>query len=65
MFCSMRRIPISFYLVIVAERAGDITATLDALATSIELSDADRTRVLRKARLRHRLIPILIRANLS
>ena len=54
-----------FHLVIVAERAGDIAATLGALATLIELSDADRARVLREVRLKHRFIPVMIRTSLS
>jgi penicillin-binding protein 2 len=54
-----------FHLVIVAEQAGDIAATLDALTTLIEISDADRTRVLREVPLKHRFIPVVIRANLS
>jgi penicillin-binding protein 2 len=54
-----------FHLVIVAEQAGDIRATLDALATLIELSDADRSRVLREVHRKRRFIPVVIRANLS
>ncbi len=46
-----------FHLVVVAERAGDISATLDALATLIELRDADRARVLREVRLKHSVHP--------
>jgi penicillin-binding protein 2 len=54
-----------YHLVIVAEQAGDIAATLAALATLIELSNADRNRVLREVRQRHSFVPVKIRANLS
>ena len=54
-----------YHLVIVAEQAGDIAATLAALATLIDLGEADRRRVLREVRRRHSFIPVEIRANLS
>src|SRR5947207_3486619 len=43
----------NYRLVIVAEQAGDNAATLDALAALIEISDADRRRVLREIRRKH------------
>jgi penicillin-binding protein 2 len=55
----------SYHLVIVAEQAGDIAATLDALATLIEVGDADRRRVLRDIRRKHPFVPVVVRANLS
>ncbi len=54
-----------YHLVIVAEQAGDIVATLAALAALIELGDADRNRVLREVRRKHSFVPVVIRANLS
>src|SRR5690349_17951309 len=43
----------NYHLVIVPEQAGDITATLDALDTLIEVSETDRGRVLREIRRKH------------
>jgi penicillin-binding protein 2 len=54
-----------YHLVIVAEQAGDIAATLAALTTLIEVGDADRNRVLHEVRRRHPFVPVIIRANLS
>jgi penicillin-binding protein 2 len=54
-----------YHLVIVAEQAGDIVSTLTSLATLIELSDADRKRVLREVRRKPLFVPVIIRANLT
>ena len=50
---------------IVAEQAGDIPSTLDAVGTLIPVSDADRHRVLRDIRRKHSFVPVMIRENLS
>jgi penicillin-binding protein 2 len=55
----------SYQLVIVAEQAGDVAATLDALGTLIEVSESDRRRVLRDIRRTHPFVPVLVRPNLS
>jgi penicillin-binding protein 2 len=55
----------SYQLVIVAEQAGDVAATLDALGTLIEVSEGDRRRVLRDIRRTHPFVPVLVRPNLS
>ncbi len=55
----------SYHLVIVAEQAGDIEATLAALATRLELSEADRRRVVREIRRRHSFVPVVVRSNLD
>ena len=55
----------TYRLVIVAEQAGDIAATLDALASLIEISEADRRRVMRDVRRKHPFVPIVVRANLG
>src|SRR5208337_73600 len=55
----------NYHLVIVAEQAGDIAATLDALATLIEVGEADRRRVLREVRRKHSFVPVVVRGNLS
>ncbi len=53
-----------YHLVIVAEQAGDIRATLDALAGLIELDAADRGRVMREMRRKHAFVPVVVRDNL-
>jgi penicillin-binding protein 2 len=55
----------SYQLVIVAEQAGDVAATLNALGTLIEVSESDRRRVLRDIRRIHPFVPVLVRPNLS
>jgi penicillin-binding protein 2 len=55
----------NYRLVIVAEQAGDIAATLETLGGLIEVGEADRHRVLREIRRKHAFVPIVIRANLS
>jgi penicillin-binding protein 2 len=55
----------NYRVVVVPEQTSDIPATLDALATLIEITDADRRRVLRDARRRHPFIPVEIRGNLT
>jgi penicillin-binding protein 2 len=55
----------NYRLVVVAEQAGDITATLDALAGLIEIGEGDRRRVLRDIRRKHPFVPVVVRSNLS
>jgi penicillin-binding protein 2 len=55
----------SYRVVIVAEQTADIEATLSALGTLIEISDADRRRVVREARRKHAFVPVVVRANLN
>jgi penicillin-binding protein 2 len=55
----------NYRVVIVPEQAGDLEATLKALAGLIEIGDADRHRVLRDARRKHSFVPLVIRANLK
>jgi penicillin-binding protein 2 len=55
----------NYHLVMVAEQAGDIVATLDALAGLIEIGEADRRRVLREIRRKHSFVPVVVRSNLS
>ncbi|MFZ3234161.1 MAG: penicillin-binding protein 2 [Stellaceae bacterium] len=54
-----------YHLVIVAEQARNVEATLGAVAGLIELGEADRYRVLREVRRRHSFVPVVIRNNLS
>ena len=55
----------NYRLVIVPEQAGDLDATLDALAAVIEIGEADRRRVQRDARRKHSFVPLVVRANLT
>jgi penicillin-binding protein 2 len=55
----------NYQVVIVPEQTDDLEATLAALGTLIEISDADRRRVLRDARRKHSFVPLMVRANLG
>jgi penicillin-binding protein 2 len=55
----------TYRVVLVAEQAGDIDSTLDAVGTLISISDTDRHRVLRDIRHKHSFVPVMIRENLS
>src|SRR6266568_2074028 len=55
----------NYQLVIVAEQADDVAATLDALRALIEVGETDRRRVLRDVRRKHSFVPVVVRANLS
>jgi penicillin-binding protein 2 len=55
----------SYRIVVVAEQAGDITATLEALAGLIEIGEGDRRRVMRDIRRKHPFVPVIVRGNLS
>jgi penicillin-binding protein 2 len=55
----------NYRLVVIAERAGDIAATLDALAGLIEIAEGDRRRVLRDIRRKHPFVPVAVRGNLN
>src|ERR1700722_8130244 len=50
---------------LVAEQAGDIAATLDAVGAPIPLSDSHRRRVLRDIHRKHSFVPVSIRENLT
>ncbi|HUH83273.1 MAG TPA: penicillin-binding protein 2 [Stellaceae bacterium] len=55
----------TYRVVLVAEQAGDIESTLDAVATLIPVSDADRHRVRRDVQRKHRFVPVTIRENVT
>jgi penicillin-binding protein 2 len=55
----------TYRVVLVAEQAGDIPSTLDAVATLIPVSETDRRRVLRDLRSKHSFVPVMIRENLT
>ncbi len=55
----------TYRVVMVPEQTRDIEATLDAVASLIPLTEQDRRRVLRDARLRHSFVPLSLRDDLS
>jgi penicillin-binding protein 2 len=55
----------AYRMVIVAEQTGDIDAILDALATLVSITEADRARILKEINRKHPFIPVSIRENLS
>ncbi|HVB16553.1 MAG TPA: penicillin-binding protein 2 [Stellaceae bacterium] len=55
----------NYRVVVVPEQTGDLNATLSALGTLIEITDADRRRVLRDARHKHSFVPLVVRSNLT
>jgi penicillin-binding protein 2 len=55
----------NYRVVIVPEQTSDINATLDSLATLIDITDADRKRVLRDAKRMHAFVPVVVRSNLG
>src|SRR5665213_2393343 len=55
----------TYRIVMVAEQANDIAATLDAIGTLVPLSDGDRRRVLRDLRRKHSFVPVVVRDNLG
>jgi len=55
----------NYRLVVVPEQTGDLEATLNSLGSLIDISEADKRRVLRDARRKHAFVPLVVRANLS
>ncbi len=55
----------NYRVVIVPEQTSDINATLDAIATLIDVSEADRKRALRDAKRKHTFVPVVVRSNLT
>ena len=55
----------NYRVVLVAEQAGDIDSTLDAVAELISLSDTDRRRVMREIRRKHSFVPVAVRENVT
>jgi penicillin-binding protein 2 len=55
----------SYRVVIVAEQAGDIESTLNAIGTLVPLGDNERHRVMREIKRKHSFVPIMVRENLS
>ena len=55
----------TYRVIVVAEQAGDIQATLNALANIVSITEANRWRVLREVHRKHPFIPVVVRENLS
>ena len=55
----------NYRVVIVPEQTSDISATLDAIAALIDVSDVDRKRVLRDAKRMHTFVPVVVRSNVN
>jgi penicillin-binding protein 2 len=55
----------NYRVVIVPEQTADIEATINAIGTLIDVSDADRRKALRDAKRQHTFIPVVVRSNLD
>ncbi len=55
----------NYRVVLIAEQAGDIESTLDAVGALIPLGEGDRRRVLREIRRKHSFVPVAVRENLT
>lgn len=55
----------NFQVILVAEQAGDVEATLDKLERIVPLDPADRERVIRDVERRRAFMPVLVRENLT
>jgi penicillin-binding protein 2 len=55
----------NYRIELVADQAGDIDETLDAIADLIDMSDNDRHRVLRDVKQRHGFVPVVVRDNIT
>ncbi|MDB5405491.1 MAG: peptidoglycan glycosyltransferase [Rhodospirillales bacterium] len=55
----------NYRVVLVAEQAGEIDVTLDAIDQLIGLTEADRRRVQRDIKRKHSFVPVVVRANLT
>jgi penicillin-binding protein 2 len=55
----------NYRVVVVPEQTANIEATLDAIASLIEVPEIDRRRALRDAKRKHAFVPVVVRANLA
>jgi penicillin-binding protein 2 len=55
----------NFRIVLVAEQAGDLASTLNAIGTLIPLTDAERHKVMRDVARKFSFVPVVVRENLS
>ena len=56
---------LNYRVMVVREQAGDIAATMDALSLLIDVSDADRQRVLHEIENKRSFVPVMVRENLN
>jgi penicillin-binding protein 2 len=56
---------LNYRAVVVPEQAGNLEATLAAIAKLIEVSEADHRRVMRDVQRKHAFVPLVVRANLT
>ncbi len=56
---------LNYRVVIVYEQARDVEATLDSLGLLIDVSDADRHRVMREVKRKRSFVPVIVRDDLS
>lgn len=54
-----------YRVVMIPEQAGEIEKTLDAIGTLVQLTDADRRRVMREIRRKPAFLPVMVRSNLT
>lgn len=54
-----------YRVVVTAEEAGNVAATLTALAAVIDIAPQERQRVLREVREKHAFVPVVVRAGLD
>src|SRR5947208_3917629 len=55
----------NYRVVVIPEQTGDLEAALAAIGKLIEVTEADRNRVLREVRRKHSFVPLVVRSNLS
>lgn len=55
----------NYRVVVVAERARNLHAALDAIAQVVPLTDTDRRRVMREVQRKRRFVPVTVRENLT
>src|SRR5215471_20633180 len=55
----------NYRVVVVPEQTGNLGGTVDAIAKLIEVSEADRRRILRDVQRKHAFVPLVVRAKLS
>ena len=55
----------NYRIVLVAEQAGDLESTLNAIGTLIPLDDTARHKVMRDVHRKHSFVPVVVRENLS
>ena len=55
----------NYRIVLVAEQAGDLESTLNAIGTLMPLDDTARRRVIRDVKRKHSFVPVVVRENLT